>query len=241
MLMANDQHGNGDGPVRRSVMELPVSSNAPELRKADAIRALGKALQANLVQLGVEARRRALESDGLIGLQVPSPGAVTERRDALIDRHAIRAYSDLELHMRLREQWGAYCALCWLIRADEKPYDFSGALPDADMHCLASVETKIVEVHAMLWRLRHEIGMRNDADYRVSAVSRRDTLRAARIPLVVQGKTPEQASETELFGAACEHAGMLAALRWSVRPARSWGDPQLMDVSPDPFDSSVHE
>lgn len=216
-------------------MELPVQSNAPELRKAEAIRALGKVVQANLVQLRVEAQRRGSGKE-LDDLKVASPGGVTEFREALIDRHVVREYADAEVQMRLREQWGVYCALSWLVRADAAAHDFGGALPDADMHCLASVETKIAEVHAMMWRLRHELRLRQDPEFRDSAASRRDTLLAARIPLVVQGKSPEKANEAELFAAACEHAGMLAALRWSVRPTRRWGDGELMNVAENPFD-----
>ena len=216
-------------------MELPVQSNAPELRAAADIQALGKALQANLVQLRVEAQRRETADGGLNDLTVPSPGAVTNLRAALIDRHLIRAYADAELHMRLREQWGAYCALCWLVRVEGGTHDFSAALPDADMHCLASVETKVAEVHAMLWRLRHELRLRRDSAFRESPPARRNTLLAARIPLVVQGKSPEKASDAELLAAACEHVGMLAALRWSIRPLLAWDDPQLMVVSDEPF------
>lgn len=218
-------------------MELPVPSNSPALRNTHDIHALGKAVQANLVQLRVEATRRDGASSVLQELVVCSPGAITHHRAALIDRHVIRAYSDDELHLRLHEQWGAYGALCWVVRATgiNGGHDFGGAPPDADMHCTASVEVKVAEVHAMLWRLRYELRLRRDAGYRDTIAAQRDAITAVRIPLVVQGRTPDQASDAQLYGAACEHAGMLATLRWAIRPAAHWSDVNLMALGDNPF------
>jgi len=63
----------------------------------------------------------------------------------------------------------------------------------------------------------------------------RDELLAAQIPAIVFGKTMDQASDEELLLGACQHAGMLAALRWTLDPRRPWADPGIMDVHDDPF------
>lgn len=216
-------------------MELPVQSSSREPRRREDVRALGIVLQANLVQLRVEARRRAPDDAAWSRMALPSPGAVIAHREALIDRRVVRSYAPVELRMRWHEQWGAYCALCWLIQAAEPAHNFGGPLPDADMHCAAAVDVKIAEVHAFLWRLRYELAARRDPDYARTPSGRRDALRAARIPLALHGKTPENADNGELLDGFCEHIGMVAALRWAVHPQRSWGDAELIEIGDDPF------
>ncbi|MCH8241421.1 MAG: hypothetical protein IH897_02280 [Planctomycetes bacterium] len=45
----------------------------------------------------------------------------------------------------------------------------------------------------------------------------------------------ETVSDDELVLAACEHAGMLATLRWIMDPRREWGEAGIMDVGERPF------
>lgn len=74
-----------------------------------------------------------------------------------------------------------------------------------------------------------------DAADRHEAASARDAEFAALIPATANGKPVERATDAELLIAACEHAGMLAALRWAMDSRRRWDDPTLMEVEDGPF------
>lgn len=65
--------------------------------------------------------------------------------------------------------------------------------------------------------------------------SARDAEFAALIPATANGKPVERATDAELLIAACEHAGMLATLRWAMDSRRRWDDPAMMEVEDGPF------
>ena len=58
---------------------------------------------------------------------------------------------------------------------------------------------------------------------------------AKRIPAEAFGTPVAQCPDDELVLAACEHAGMLATLRWIMDPRREWGEAGIMDVDDRPF------
>lgn len=220
-------------------MKLPVHPPpSSPFRPPHEIRALAMAVQANLVQLRVaECRRRGLSS-AEHDIRVPSPGTVKHFREALIDRAIIDRYSDEEVHLRLREVWGQYCALCWLFSFPADPSASQGlaGLDDrAEMHCATAFELKRAEVHALLWRLRFELRRRYEPGYRDSPAGVRDEQLARTIPAEAHGKPVTEASEGEVLMAACEHAGMLAVLRWAADRHCTWGDPDLLLADDAPF------
>ena len=71
--------------------------------------------------------------------------------------------------------------------------------------------------------------------HRADSASARDAEFASMIPATANGKPVERATDAELLIAACEHAGMLAALRWAMDSRRRWDDPALMEVEDGPF------
>jgi len=195
------------------------------------------AVQANLVQLSVAGVKRRASKSGERLLDVPLPGAVRAFRETLIDRHVIQDYGELELRVRLQEVWGQYCAMAWLFERDpsRRAVDFAKLPPDANLRCDAEIEIKQAEVHAFLWRLRFEQCRRHDVGYASSPVFRKDNALAEKIPVVVFGKKAGEADDDELLAGACQHAGMLAVLRWTMDCDRSWGEPGIMDVGESPF------
>lgn len=220
-------------------MKLPVHppESSPR-RHPHQVRALAIAVQANLVQLRVaECRRRGLSS-AEHDIRVPSPGTVKHFREALIERAVIDRYSDEEVHLRLHEVWGQYCALCWLfsLPADQAADRGLADLDDhAEMHCETAVEIKITEVHALLWRLRFELRQRHEPGYRQSPAWADDEPMARTIPAEAHHKPVSEAADTDVLLAACEHVGMLAILRWTMDGRTVWGDASLLDVAETPF------
>lgn len=197
---------------------------------------MGLAVQANLVQLKVaEAKRRGI-APAMHAIGVPAPGYVKHFRETLIAHGVIAAYPDLHVHLRLREVWGQYCLMLWLfeLKGPAETSNFAAAQL-GEMRCGSALDIKHDEIHALLWRLRFEQRRRTDADYAESAVFRRDRGYADRIPAEVWGKKVAECSDEELLSAACEYAGMLAALRWVMDPRRVWGEEGIMDVAPKPF------
>lgn len=73
------------------------------------------------------------------------------------------------------------------------------------------------------------------SDDRSDSAAARDAEFAAMIPATANGKPVERATDAELLIAACEHAGMLAALRWAMDSRRRWDDSALMEVEDGPF------
>lgn len=195
------------------------------------------AVQANLLQLKIAAIRRSGPSESLQTINVISPGKVRTFRETLIDRRAIRGYSDFELEVRLRELWGQFCVMSWLFERVPTcgPVDFAGLPMDAPTRCDTEIEFKHAEVHAFLWRLRFEQRRRHDVEYAASPAFKRDQLLAARVPATAFGKLTAECSDDELLLGGCEYAGMLAVLRWAMDRGRDWGAAGIMDVGDTPF------
>lgn len=195
---------------------------------------MGVAVQANLVTLRVAESRRHGPASTSYDIDVPPPGVVAHFRETLVDPKRLAQYDDAELHLRLHEVWGQFCLMRWLFGEHD---DTGGANPanvpdDAEMRCDAVIEAKLAEVHALLWRLRFEQRVRNgDCGDRFES----DRTVAETIPLEAFGQPSGECTNAELLYAACEHAGMLAVLRWVTDRRRDWGDEDIMAVDPQPF------
>lgn len=195
--------------------------------------AMAVAVQANLVALKVAWTRRSDGQAAEHDIRTPSPGAVTRFREALIDRHVIQAYSELELVLRTRQVWGQFALFCWAFGGDDphRPPDFVH-LPDVpEYRCPMAMIRKEEEVVRGLWRLKLEQRARlepeaaKDADF-VKELSQA----AATVPLRVFDNDVRESSATDLIQCACEHAGMLAAVRWLLDDRRVWDEPGLMEI-----------
>lgn len=198
------------------------------------------AVQANLVQLKVsEAKRRGFPADRH-EIQVPSPGTIRRFRETLIDHRSLLTYSDFEIHVRLHEVWGQFCLFRWLHTspAEEstpRGVDSAGFSPEgihAPTRCESELAAKHVELHALLWRIRFEQSSRSSPES-----ARNGASHAERIPARVFGKSVRDADDEELLLGACQHAGMLAAIRWTLDARRVWGEPGIMTVNDDPFEA----
>jgi len=201
------------------------------------IRAVARAVQANVFQLKVsEARRKGL-SPADHALRVPSPGSVTRFREILIERDMLGTYSDFELRLRLHETWGRFCLLHWYfhLTMPDGPADLANLPRDTPGRCAAELDIKHAEIHAFLWRLRFEQSRRHDPEFTAQPRFKSDNVVALRIPVAPFGKTVEDCADEELLLAACEHAGMLATLRWIMDATREWSAPGIMDVAERPF------
>lgn len=219
-------------------MELPVRDSDPSTKRDTLVaRHMAIAVQANLAQLKVAGAKRHQVDPADHALGIVSPGRVTHFRETLIDRLAIKAYSEVELQLRLHEIWGRYCLMCWLFfqEGGEPFVNFATLSEDVEMRCGAALSAKLAEVHAILWRLRFEERHRMGHDAGQRREDDRDELLAKKIPAKVFGEGVEVASDEAILRAACEHAGMLAVLRWIVEPDAAWDDPRLMVVDVDPF------
>ncbi len=226
-------------------MELPVQTNTQsKTRSAADVRAMGQAVQANLVQLKVaDARRRGISVEAH-EIKVPAPGTVSRFREALISVEQLRAYRPDHIRLRLHEVWGQYCLMRWVLHVDagDNSYSFGAGATVAmlaedghDLRCDAHLNVKHDEVHALLWRMRYEQRIRFDATYAEAAEFKRDQLLAAQIPAVVMGKTVTQCDNDELLAVSCEHAGMLGAIRWIMDRNRLWGEDGIMEVADQPW------
>jgi hypothetical protein len=196
-------------------------------------------VQANLVQLKVlDARRRGIAADEH-ELSVKSPGAVVRFREALLDPHVLAGYSDAELQLRLHEVWGQYCLLGWALHRvePESMVNFGAPSSGPELRCDAHLASKHDEIHALLWRMRIEHELRAGGDGSSSNLLRNTNTKeqADRIPALVHGKPVSQCTDDELLAVSCEHAGMLASLRWVMDCERTWGDSSLMNVGEHPF------
>lgn len=219
-------------------MQLPVHEpGRPQTRSLDDVRAMVIVVQANLAQLRtVDAKRRGMPANAR-ELEVRSPGAVRRFREALIPLNVLKSYDHTELALRACEMWGRYCLFAWALHATP-PGDLVdlAALPaDNELRCDAHLSVKRDEIHAVLWRLRFEQRMRADRTYADAPEWKADREWAARIPAVVAGVPVTSCSDDDLLLAACEHAGMLAAIRWIMDRSAEWSDARLMLAADVPF------
>lgn len=211
--------------------ELP-QIQAVQPRARDELTGAAHAVQANVAALATAAGRRTIAGASATNIQTPPPGPVRRFREMLIDWRVIRDYTDVELSLRLRQVWGEFTALCWLFyHADpHRPPPFETLALDAPLRCTGHVHDKLTEVQRGLWRLTHERRIRNDPDYRADPDFKREHDIALSIPLKVGGRPVASADEQAVFVLACEYAGMLAALRWSLDRRWTWEGAGIMEV-----------
>jgi len=227
--------------------ELPVHdvnrrSLNRQQRSPEDVHALAVAIQANLVQLKVAALKRAPEPANISGIDVASPGAVINCREALLLREVIKAYSDEQLLLCLHEAWGQYCMMCWAqepsigCRLQACATTDFGSMPEqTTLRCEAVLKVKEAEIHALLWRLRFEQRLRHDELFpRERSFEHYQSL-AKRIPATALGKPAKNCDDQTLGLGICQHAGMLETIRWIIRPAAVWQEPALLEVAELPF------
>lgn len=211
--------------------ELPVI-HAMAPRSRDDLAACAHVVQANVAALATAANRRLEQSNQCIDIKTPPPGPVKRFREFLIDWRIIRDYSDIELVLRLRQVWGEFTALCWLFHHGDPhhPPHFSALPVDAPLRCTGHVHDKLTEVQRGLWRLIHERRLREDPGYRDDPAFKHERDLALSIPMKIGGRSIGSADEQTLFMQACEHAGMLAALRWALDGRLQWEGAGIMEV-----------
>lgn len=201
-------------------------------RRRDDAAAMAVAVQANLVTLKVAAARRVNQPTDSHSIQTESPGAVHRFREALLDRHAVAAYSDQEMLLRTRQVWGEFAVLCWAFQCNDPhhPPAFAALPSGLGLRCPMELLKKMEVVSNALWRMRHEQRVRFDADARARPDFQRDYEKAAAMPVRVYDVDVRLASPSDLIQCACEHAGMLGAIRWLADDRRTWGEPGIMEL-----------
>ena len=202
----------------------------------DDVRAMAVAVQANLVQLKIAECKRLGTPTSQHAIDVQSPGAVRRFRETLVDLEFLKTAPTTHIHLRLREIWGQDSLMRWAFAVDSKESaDFSTLSPKSEMRCRTALEAKHAELHALLWALRFEQRLRSEPGESNPEASEEDLELAKRIPADAFGTPVAQCPDDELVLAACEHAGMLAALRWIMDSRRKWGEAGIMDVDERPF------
>lgn len=206
------------------------------MRSAAEVRAMAIAVQANLVQLRTAALRLDEAAGGLADVNAPPPGAVKNFRETLIDREIVRAMDRSALATALQEQWGRYCLMRWMFHEStpEGLRDLSRLTPASEMRCETELRVKEAELHAMLWRYRHDERARLAASYRADAAFARYQELADFIPPLAAADGLAATPDARL-ALACQYAGMLATLRWVIRPQTDWQSPDLAAIADEPF------
>ncbi len=188
------------------------------------------AVQANLVALKVAWSRRAGVDSDLHPIHAPPPGVVRRFREVLIDRALLNEYSDSDLVLRTRQVWGEFSLLCWAfhIRDAQQPPDFAALAPGNPFRCPGALVDREQEIARRLWRLQHEQRFRLDRDARSDPAFQRDHEYAQSIRMTVDDQDIRLVPPDALLAAACEHAGMLGAIRWLIDDRRVWNEPGIM-------------
>ena len=207
-----------------------LSALAP--RGIDEIAAAAQAVQANVASLRVAWCRHTGEPAALHEIRTPSPGPVRRLREILIDPRTLKEYTAGEISLRLRQVWGEFCALCWLFpHVDpQRPICFDPLPPAESIRCCGDTQTKLDEVQRGLWRLRHEIAIRQHPNPGAVPALQAEHEIALTRPVSVYGEPVHIAGDEPLLACACEYAGMLAALRWATDSRWDWEAPGIMDV-----------
>ena len=214
-------------------MELPQALSSVEPRSTAEIAAAARAVQANVVTLRVAIERRLGDRIDLSDIRTPPPGPVAAARELLLSAAVLKSYSADELMVRLRQVWGEFCAMCWLFpHVDpQQPVDFACLPPDQTNRCLNDAREKLETVQSDFWRLLHEQRRRHDPDARRDPQFQQDAEIAAGRRLRIYGVDVAAASDVQVLHAACEYAGMLAALRWSLDTRWTWEGPGIMELT----------
>ena len=154
-------------------------------------------------------------------------------RHTLIDREVIKSYSIEEVLLRLRQVWGEFGALCWLFPFvdPQDPIRFDELPPDQSIRCPTEALDKLDRVQKDLWRILHEQRRRHDRAAGNDPNFRREDEIALSYPLRIYDRDISICGDDMLVSAACEYAGMLAALRWATDDRWEWQGPGIMDLT----------
>lgn len=184
------------------------------------------AAQANLAQLRTAHAKRVGVAPEEHVIRTPSPGAVKDYRETLIDWKIIKAYSNDELMLRLREVWGQFSLFCWAVHAADphEPPDFSN--PEDGTYVRESCElgVKSHDLERCLWRLQFEQRLRHEPDFKNEPGFPGAHEAAMELPLKVYGEDIQVCSDANLLMCACEYVGMLHAIRWISDDRRPWNE-----------------
>lgn len=190
------------------------------------------AVQANLAALKVAWSKRAGIGSNQHEIRTPPPGAVRRYREAMIDRHVIAAYGDQELALRTRQVWGEFGVMCWAFGHDDPhaPPDFGAMRADQPIRCGGHLQEKLDEVQGGLWRLRWEQRLRFEPNTKQDPAFQREYEAALAAPMMVYGESVRVCSNEAVLLCACEYAGMLAALRWTMDDRWQWEGEGIMEL-----------
>ncbi|MCK6457992.1 MAG: hypothetical protein L6Q92_15865 [Phycisphaerae bacterium] len=215
-------------------MDAPVTLESLRPRDRADVLAMCIAVQANVAALRVAAARRIGVSPEEHAIRTPSPGWVRRFREVLIDRHALSALPDDALALRVHQVWGEFSALCWVVGVNDphQPGEFAALEKTAELRCPLRIQEKLDDVQRGLWRLRFEQRLRCDPAGRGERVSQAEREAAQAMPLRVEGMDVRLCDVAALVRAACEFAGMLAALRWVADARWEWEAPGIMELGP---------
>jgi hypothetical protein len=157
---------------------------------------------------------------------------VARFREHLIDRRRVQAYADAELVLRTRQVWGEFSLMCWAFHvADPQlPPAFGSLPPEHPFRCQGALLEKEAEVSRRLWRFQHEQRLRFQPERRSDPRFQRDHEIALSSPAPVYGTDVRLSTNEALIECACEHAGMLGAIRWLIDDRRVWGEAGIMDL-----------
>jgi len=199
----------------------------------DQVAAAAHAVQANVVTLKVAWCRQSGDPADTHDIKTPPPGPVRRLREILLDRRTVKDYTPEEILLRLRQVWGEFCALCWLFPDvdPQHPINFAQLPPSQTMRCPTHALAKLDEVQKHLWRIRHEQRRRHDREARQDPGFQKEDEIALAHPIRIYGVNILACGDEPLFSAACEYAGMLAALRWACDHRWTWEGPGIMDVT----------
>jgi hypothetical protein len=222
------------------VNSAPLTLSVLTPRSIVDIAAAARAAQANVAALKTSWCKRTQQNPAEHDIRTPSPGAVHQFREMLIDWRVIRDYSLEEIALRLRQVWGEFCALCWCFPFvdPQKPIDFERLSPNQAFRCCNDLQEKLHEIQTGLWRLKHEQRVRFDATARGTLEFQREHEIALARPVMIYGQNVSQCSDEDLLCGACEYAGMLAALRWATDHRWGWEAPGIMELTVD-FDPGL--
>lgn len=215
------------------MMEESQRLSALSPRSLDHIAAAAHVVQANVVTLRVAWDRRPGSHDVELDIRTPPPGPVRAMREALLDRDIVKSYGPAEILLRLRQVWGEFCALTWLFPEvdPQNPIDFSDLPPGQAIRCHTHTLIKLDEIQKNVWRIRHEQMRRGDREARKDPAFQKADEAALAFSLPIYGIDVLKCSSETLFCAACEHAGMLAALRWATDQRWAWEAPGIMELA----------
>ncbi len=209
-----------------------VDPSQPTPRSRADVAGMAIVTQANVALLRTAEARRRGNPVSEHEIQTPSPGPVTEFRESLIYFRTIRSRSTPEVHLRLHEAWGQHCVFCWMFRgADpQNPPHFASLSSEHEFKCGSAVALKSAEVEAVLWCMRLEQRLRHEVGFRQTVESQYTRAIADRIPATAFGTPMADCDDHALLVASCEHAGMLAAVRWIGDARWTWGQDGIMEI-----------